>query len=265
MPGPQSAVGRNPTALFHLRARISTGGASSCASAVFRACIRTAHLPRFAAPPVFPFPAIVSQTARSHAQAVRAYPVGVRERRPLHSAFADRAVGKIGRQFSYKQNAEEGVRLDEKHGAMDRGRKGGWRRSFVIRRAWVLPALCGPSCGRYARFDASHRHGAYTGRCVRIRVGMSRRFSDLFSSACLAEPGHAGAPSGDRCAHIYLPHDPAFLRFFHSDDTAAAHRGGRTNASRVSSRLRACVVVSLASCRSRGVSRENERRRGMTR
>ncbi len=230
MPGPQSAVGRNPTALFHLRARISTGGASSCASAVFRACIRTAHLPRFAAPPVFPFPAIVSQTARSHAQAVRAYPVGVRERRPLHSAFADRAVGKIGRQFSYKQNAEEGVRLDEKHGAMDRGRKGGWRRSFVIRRAWVLPALCGPSCGRYARFDASHRHGAYTGRCVRIRVGMSRRFSGLFSSACLAEPGHAGAPSGDRCARIYLPHDPAFLRFFHSDDTAAAHRGGRTNA-----------------------------------
>lgn len=233
--------------------------------------LRKCRIPRLhshrasSAPPVFLFPAIVSQTARSHAQAVRAYPVGVRERRPLHSAFADRAVGKIGRQFSYKQNAEEGVRLDEKHGAMDRGRRGGWRRSFVIRRAWVLPALCGASCGRYARFDAGHQHGAFAGRCVRIRVGMSRRFSDLFSSACLAEPGQAGAPSGDRCARIYLPHDPAFLRFFHSDDTAAAHRGGRTNASRVSSRLRACVVVSLASCRSRGVSRENERRRGMAR
>lgn len=35
-----------------------------------------------------------------------------------------------GRQFSYKQNAEEGVRLDEKRGTTDRGTRGGWRRPF---------------------------------------------------------------------------------------------------------------------------------------
>jgi hypothetical protein len=54
VPGPQSAVGRNPTALFHLRARISTDGASACAIAVCRACVRTAFLPRFAASLRFP-------------------------------------------------------------------------------------------------------------------------------------------------------------------------------------------------------------------
>lgn len=59
-----------------------------------RAGIRTASLPRFAASPVFPVPVIRLQTARHCALAVRAYPVGVRETRPLHSAFADRAVGK---------------------------------------------------------------------------------------------------------------------------------------------------------------------------
>lgn len=82
--------------------------------------------------PRFSFPAIRSQTVRSHLHAVRAYPVGVRETRPLHLPFADRTVGKIGRQFSYKQNAEEGVRLDEQRRTMDRGRRGGWRRSFVV-------------------------------------------------------------------------------------------------------------------------------------
>ncbi|VWB94996.1 hypothetical protein BAR24066_04522 [Burkholderia arboris] len=45
-------------------------------------------------PSAFPVPVIRLQTARHCARAVRAYPVGVRETRPLHSAFADRAVGK---------------------------------------------------------------------------------------------------------------------------------------------------------------------------
>ncbi len=231
MPGPQSAVGRNPTALFHLRARISTDGASACAIALFRACIRTAPFPRFAASPVFPFPAIRSQTARCNAQAVRAYPVGVRETRPLHLAFADRAVGKIGRQFSYKHNAEEGVRLDEQRRTMGRGRKGGWRRSFVIGCASVLPGLPEPSCGRYARSGAIRRHGAFAGRCARTRLGMSCRFPDLSPPARVAGPSQAGAPSGDRCARIDRPHDPAFLCLLHPDDTAAAHRGDRANVS----------------------------------
>lgn len=233
MPGPQSAVGRNPTALFHLRARISTDGASACAIAVSRACVRTALLPRFAASPVFLFlfPAIRSLTARCAVQAVRAYPVGVREMRPLHLAFADRAVGKIGRQFSYKQNAEEGVRLDEQRRTMDRGRKGGWRRSCVIGRAFVLPGLPEPSCGRYARSGTGCRHGAFAGRCARTRLRMNRRFSDLVPPARGAGPSQVGALSGDRCARIDRPHDPAFLRLLHPDDIAAAHRGGRTNVS----------------------------------
>ncbi len=231
MPGPQSAVGRNPTALFHLRARISTDGASACAIAVFRACVRTASFPRFAASPVFPFSAIRSQMARCDTQAVRAYPVGVRETRPLHLAFADRAVGKIGRQFSYKHNAEEGVRLDEQRRTMDRGRKGGWRRSFVIGCASVLPGLSEPSCGRCARSGTGCRHGAFAGRCARTRFGMNRRFSDLSPPPRVAGPSPAGALSDDRCARIDLAHAPAFLRLLHPDDTGAAHRDGRTNVS----------------------------------
>ncbi|VWB84797.1 hypothetical protein BLA15816_04068 [Burkholderia lata] len=101
-------------------------------------------------PPVFPvfrFPTIRSQTMRSRALAVRANPVGVRKTRPLHSAFADRTVGKIGRQFSYKQNAEEGVRLDEQRRTMDRGRKGGWCRSFVVGLVCRRRGLPEPFCG----------------------------------------------------------------------------------------------------------------------
>ncbi|CAB3762400.1 hypothetical protein LMG29660_04459 [Burkholderia puraquae] len=98
-------------------------------------------------PPVFPFPAIRSQTMRNRAPAVRANPVGVRKTRPLHSAFADRTVGKIGRQFSYKQNAEEGVRLDEQRRTMDRGRRGGGCRSFVVGWAGCRRGLPKPFCG----------------------------------------------------------------------------------------------------------------------
>lgn len=215
--------------------------------------------------PRFPFPAIRSQTARCHARAVRAYPVGVREMRPLHLAFADRAVGKIGRQFSYKQNAEEGARLDEQRSTMDRGRKGGWRRSFVIGCASVLPGLPEPSCGRYARCGTGCRHRAFAGRCARTRLRMNRRFSDLSPPARVAGPSQAGAPSGDRCARIDRLHDPAFLRLLHPDDIAAAHRGGRTN---VSAAIH--VHANAHAPRRRdpaagGVSRENERRRGKTR
>ncbi|VWD22270.1 hypothetical protein BCO19218_04025 [Burkholderia contaminans] len=70
-------------------------GALACAIIPSPACIRTASLPRFA-PSLrfFPVQVVRSRTARCCAHAVRAYPVGVRETRPLHSAFADRAVGK---------------------------------------------------------------------------------------------------------------------------------------------------------------------------
>lgn len=44
-------------------------------------------------PPFFLFPLFACRQ-RAIAHALRAYPVGVRETRPLHSAFADRAVGK---------------------------------------------------------------------------------------------------------------------------------------------------------------------------
>lgn len=106
---------------------------------------RASPRPRF---PVFRFPSIRSQTMLSRAPAVRANPVGVHKTRPLHSAFADRAVGKIGRQFSYKQNAEEGVRLDEQRSTMDRGRKGGGCRSFVVGLGCCRRGLPEPFCGR---------------------------------------------------------------------------------------------------------------------
>lgn len=153
-----------------------------------------------------------------------------------------------GRQFSYKQNAEEGVRLDEQRGTMVRGRKGGWRRPFVAGCGNGQRGLPGPFCGLYARCDA------IAGRCVRIRIRilMSRRFFDVSPRAYLAVSGRSGVRSRHRCACIDRSHDPVFLRHLHPDDTAAAHRGGRTAVS--GGRRRVC-----------GVSRENERRRGQAR
>ncbi|WP_174388692.1 hypothetical protein [Burkholderia metallica] len=166
---------------------------------------------------------------RHPAQALRAYPVGVREMRPLHSAFADRAVGKIGRQFSYKHNAEEGVRLDEQRSTVERGRRGGGRRSFVIGCAMGHRGIPEPLRGLYARASAS------VGRCARIRIciriRMSGQFSDVSSLAMRAD---------HRCARNDLPHASSFLRFLHPDDTAAAHRDGRTAVSIGARRVAAC-------------------------
>ncbi|WP_156440525.1 hypothetical protein [Burkholderia sp. MSMB1072] len=184
---------------------------------------------------------------RNPAQALRAYPVGVRERRPLHSAFADRAVGKIGRQFSYTHNAEEGVRLDEQRSAVDRGRRGGGRRSFVIGCAMGRRGIPEPSCGLYAR------PGASAGRCarIRIRIVMSRRFSDGSSRAYRAASGRYGGRFRHRCARTDFPRDPAFIRFLHPDDIAAAHRDGR-------------MTVSAGMRPMGAASRENEHGRGWT-
>lgn len=194
----------------------SIDGASAGVTAASRVCVRTASFPRFA-PLRFSFPAIRSPTMRNPAQALRAYPVGVRERRPLHSAFTDRAVGKIGRQFSYKHNAEEGVRLDEQRSTVDRGSRGGGRRSCVTGCATGHRGISEPLRGLYAR------PGARVGRCTRIRlcirIRMSGRLPDVASLAARAD---------HRCARNQLPHAFSFLRLLHPDDTAAAHRDGRT-------------------------------------
>lgn len=215
----------------------SIDGASARVTVIFRVCIRTASFRASPRPPVFPF-RDRSRTMRNPAQALRAYPVGVRERRPLHSAFADRAVGKIGRQFSYKHNAEEGVRLDEQRSAVDRGRRGGGRRSFVIGCATGRRGIPEPSCGLYARPG---------GRCarIRIRIVMSRRFSDVSSRAYRAASGRYGGRFRHRCARTDFPRDPAFIRLLHPDDIAAAHRDGR-------------MTISAGMRRMGAASRENE-------
>lgn len=171
MPGPQSAVGRNPTALFHLRARISPDGASACAIVVPRACMRIASALRR----VLRF----SRSRHSFADSAPSRTCcpglpGWRARIASVTLSFRRPSGREnGRQFSYKQNAEEGVRLDEQRGTMVRGRKGGWRRPFVAGCGNGQRGLPGPFCGLYARCDA------IAGRCVRIRIRilMNRRFS----------------------------------------------------------------------------------------
>ncbi len=173
-----------------------------------------------------------------------------------------------GRQFSYKQNAEEGVRLDEKRGTKDRGGRGGWRRSFGGGHASVCPGFHEPLCGRHVRSDAICRHDGLSGRCVRIRcvvrIRMNGRFFDPALPADGAVSGPAGRPSGDRCARIdRVSHSAAFLRFLHPDDIAAAHRGGRTTVS-ARAAARACAV-SPGLDGGAGVSRENECRRGKAR
>ncbi|WP_321862421.1 hypothetical protein [Burkholderia cenocepacia] len=201
----------------------SLDGASARVTANFRVCIRTASFRASPHSPVFPFPAIRSQTMRNPAQALRAYPVGVREMRPLHLAFADRAVGKIGRQFSYKHNAEEGVRLDEQRSTVDRGSRGDGRRSFVVVGADGHRGIPEPFRGLYARRCASAGRCARIRFCIRIRfrihTRMSSRLLDVSSLAVRAD---------HRCARNELPHAFSFLRLLHPDDTAAAHRDGRT-------------------------------------
>lgn len=192
---------------------------------------RIPHLRRFTpVPPFSPFPASTSQMTRGHAHAVRAYPVGVRKKRPLHSAFADRSVGKIGRQFSYKQNAEKGARLDETRRTNGRGSRGGRGRSCGFGAAWVSPGCREPFCGGYARSGAICPHDRPAGRCVRIRrldrLRMSGRFSCLVPSASGVAPRQVCTSSPDRCVRkVAFSGFPGFL---HPDDMAAAHRGGCT-------------------------------------
>lgn len=87
---------------FSFGARISFAGATS--GAAFSP-------PRSRLIPSSPFSSFLSIDRRWRAAAciaVRAYPVGVRKKRPLHSAFADRAVGKtVGSSPTSKMQKRE--------------------------------------------------------------------------------------------------------------------------------------------------------------
>ncbi|MET3818183.1 hypothetical protein ACVK00_005445 [Burkholderia sp. PvR073] len=189
------------------------------------------HCPRFT--PVPPFSSCLPVDRRWRATACMpsgltrlACAKSVRYTQLSPTARSGKSVG----SSPTKQNAEEGVRLDEKRRTMDRGTRGGWRRSYGVGSAWVCPRFHGPPCGRCARSGAIGRHGCFSGRCVRIH--MNCRSSDLAPPACVAESGPAGGPAGDRCLRIdRLSRKAAFPRLLHPDDIAAAHRDGRTTAS----------------------------------
>lgn len=258
MPGPQSAVGRNPTALFHLVREFPLLVQRASAARILRRLGR--------AYPVFP--TVIVSAGRLPLARIRVHrrpglPGWRAQKASVTLSFRRPCGRENGRQFSYKQNAEEGVRLDEKRGTMDRGTRGSWRRSCGVGDARVCVGAHEPSCGRHAHSRAVCRHDGAHGGCVAIRflvhVRMNGRFFDPARPACGAEPGRAGRPSDDRCVRIdRVSRNVAFLRFVHPDDIAAAHRGGRTAVS-------ACARGIAATGWRRGVSRENERRRGTAR
>ncbi|MBY4830439.1 hypothetical protein [Burkholderia dolosa] len=155
MPEPQSAVGRNPTALFHLYARIVIRRA---ANAIDRFGVRVFLGALHASPGLLRFSRFsANRSLLSHrdAHAVRAYPVGVRKKRPLHSPFTDRAVGKMvgSSPTSTMQKTEYG-----------------WMRSAG---RWIGAAAAARAGG--SSFDA-HRAAFFIsprtrGRDVAVRVG----------------------------------------------------------------------------------------------
>ncbi len=185
MPEPQSAVGRNPTALFHLYARIDIRRA---ANAIDRFGVRVFLGALHASPGLLRFSRFsANRSLLSHrdAHAVRAYPVGVRKKRPLHSPFTDRAVGKMvgSSPTSTMQKTEYG-----------------WMRSAG---RWIGAAAAARAGG--SSFDA---HGAAffisprtRGRDVAVRIGAIG------------------------CARNRQARDIVFLfRILHADDIAGAHR-----------------------------------------
>ncbi|VWD19601.1 hypothetical protein BCO18175_05360 [Burkholderia contaminans] len=202
----------------------SLDGAPARAIIPSPACIRTASLPRFA--PSLRFSC--SGCSFADSAPLRACCPGLpgwRARNASVTLSFRRPRGREnGRQFSYKQNAEEGVRLDEQRRTMVRGRRGGGCRSFVAGKGDGHRGFPELFSGLYAR------SGAIAGRCVRIRTRclMSRRLSDVSPLVHPVASGRIGVRSRYRCARIDLPPDPAFLRLLHRDDIAVAHRDGRT-------------------------------------
>lgn len=135
MPEPQSAVGRNPTALFHLYARIVIRRAANAIDRFgVRVFLGALHRLSWSSPFLSllrkPFAAVASRRACGSGLP------GWRAKKASVTLAFHRPCGREnGRQFSYKHNAEDGVRLDEKRGTMDRGSSGGTCRRFVVRRA----------------------------------------------------------------------------------------------------------------------------------
>jgi len=230
VPGPQSAVGRNPTALFHLCARISLDGAAK-RRRVPRACIqlRTARV----SPPSSRFRHACRWIARWRAAAC------------MPSGLTRLACAKGVRYTQLSPTARSGKSVGSSPTSKMQKREYGWMRSAgrwigareaagAARMAWgaqrVCPRFHELPCGRYARSGAVGRHGCFSGRCVRIH--MNCRTSDLTPPARVAESTPAGRAAGDRCLRIdRLSRKAAFPRLLHPDDIAAAHRDGRTTAS----------------------------------
>ncbi len=229
----------------------SFDGASARVTATSRVCVRTASFPRFARSPF-------SVSGDSFADAAQSCTgasglPGWRARNASVTLGFRRPCGREnGRQFSYKHNAEEGVRLDEQRSTVDRGRRGGRRRPFVMGCAVGHRGVPEPFRGPYARSRA------LAGRCARIdirvcvRIRMSGRFFDVSPVAGLAAAGRFELRADHRCSRNDHSRARAFLRFLHPDDTPAAHRDGRT-------------IVWAGMRRAPGVSRENEHWRGRTR
>lgn len=118
MPGPQSAVGRNPTALFHLRAdfhrvRCACNGRLGMAVRIHRTAFGR----------VFFVFLRISVFAYAHGAQPRAYRPGLpgwrAQKASVTLSFRRPSGRRNGRQSSYKQNAEDGVRLNEKRRTME--------------------------------------------------------------------------------------------------------------------------------------------------
>lgn len=141
----------------------SFDGASARVTATSRVCVRTASFPRFARPP-FSVSGDSFANAAQSCTGASGLP-GWRARNASVTLGFRRPCGREnGRQFSYKHNAEEGVRLDEQRSTVDRGRRGGTRRPFVMGCAvghrGVSRAVPRPVCAfpRPRGSLRSHRH-----------------------------------------------------------------------------------------------------------
>ena len=242
----------------------SLDGASARVTAIFRVCVRTASFRASPRPPFFR-----SRDSFAERAPLRTCCPGLpgwRARNASVTLSFRRPSGREnGRQFSYKQNAEEGVRLDEQRGTMVRGRKGGWRRSLVAGWGDGRRGFTELFCGLYTRSDAIEC------RCVRIRIRilMSRRLSDVSSHAWPAASGRHGGRSRHRCARTDFPRDSAFFCLLHPDDIAAAHRDGRMTVAAGVRRLgaafhgktsmaRMSVIINILTCLGTG-SRPSDR------
>lgn len=179
MPGPQSAVGRNPTALFHLRAdfhRISMrvqrptrhGGS---------------HSPHRIRRVFFVFLRI-SVFAYAYGAQPRAYRPGLpgwrAQKASVTLSFRRPSGRRNGRQSSYKQNAEDGVRLNEKRRTMERGdpRGTGCARAGRHARAGRAAHVVEPAPHDVARVG---RH-----RILAVRPGIAWRFLGVPSRMSLS-------------------------------------------------------------------------------